>query len=591
MNGRFGTSSAIPLFLILFSCLIWVPSPRAAEVPVTVLVFGLEDEILQNVEAALALPPGLAELGELNLPWLERFERQIPEKVQAALEPFGYYNAQITTKSETGAAGKRIIMVTVVLGMPVRVTEVEVTVRGPGSQEAELRDLAADFPLKKGDVLRGDIYEKTKGAMKSQANDLGYLDAEFPVGRILVSRVASTARIELVLDTGPRYFFGAVSFTGADIYPEAFLRRHLAFKPGEAFSYTKLGLTQLNLINSDRFKEVIISPEKEEARDFVVSVGIRLEPALPKRLRFGLGYGTDTGARGTISYKDLNVRRRGHEFDSELNVSERLQGLAAGYRIPGRDVDSYTGLRLKLQREETVTFLSEVISLELSRTRGFGRGRIGTAYVSLLNEGSTVGEERANAKLILPGLRFSQQVYDNHVRPAKGFRYGLELRGTDRSFGSDISLMQVLGEGKIILPLPWRLSLITRAQGAITFASDDLTSLPASLRFFAGGDNSVRGFAYQSLGPKDEIGAVLGGRHLLVGSLEVERAILQNWGLAGFYDAGNAFNILKDITLAQGAGLGVRYYTPVGAIRFDLARQVGIEDPRFRIHFTLGFQL
>jgi translocation and assembly module TamA len=128
-------------------------------------------------------------------------------------------------------------------------------------------------------------------------------------------------------------------------------------------------------------------------------------------------------------------------------------------------------------------------------------------------------------------------------------------------------------------------------EGAVTFARDEINELPASLRFFAGGDRSVRGYAYQSLGPRDSAGNVVGGKNLIVGSLEFERAVGTDIGIAVFYDAGNAFNSINDITLFQGAGIGVRYYTRVGAVRLDLARQIGVDKPHFRLHFALGYEL
>ena len=114
--------------------------------------------------------------------------------------------------------------------------------------------------------------------------------------------------------------------------------------------------------------------------------------------------------------------------------------------------------------------------------------------------------------------------------------------------------------------------------------------VPVSFRFFTGGDNSVRGYAYQSLGPTNAQGEVVGGKHLLVGSIELEGAIGQNWGAAVFYDAGNAFDDFDSLNLAQSAGVGVRYYTPVGPIRLDIARQLGVSDPSYRFHFTIGMQ-
>jgi translocation and assembly module TamA len=154
-----------------------------------------------------------------------------------------------------------------------------------------------------------------------------------------------------------------------------------------------------------------------------------------------------------------------------------------------------------------------------------------------------------------------------------------------------MNMLQALTSGIFLLPLPGKFSLFTRLATGFTLLNPPLRNMPVSLRFFAGGDRSVRGYAYQSLGPKNESGKVTGGKNLLVGSIEIERHIYKDWGIAVFYDAGNAFNSLSNITLFQGAGIGLRYYSPVGALKLDLARQIDVDNPRFRIHFSVGVQL
>jgi translocation and assembly module TamA len=165
------------------------------------------------------------------------------------------------------------------------------------------------------------------------------------------------------------------------------------------------------------------------------------------------------------------------------------------------------------------------------------------------------------------------------------------VRGTHEIFGSGTSFGQILGEGNLLIPLPHRFSLFSRLQAGATYLPDPFQDLPATLRFFAGGDHSVRGYAYQSLGPKDSSGNVVGGRNLLVGSLQLERGFGKNWGGLIFYDLGNAFNNFQDIHFAQGAGIGVRYYTRVGPIEVDLARQINVDNPGFRLHVIVGFSL
>ncbi len=559
--------------------------------PVEVVVEGIEDDVLKNVREMLVLPYGLVQEEKVDRLWLERFARQADEKVLTAIEPFGYYNARVTTTIEEAGADAYLLRVSVIPGEPVRVSEVTLTLNGPGADEEPLKREAAAFPLKKGGVLLQQWYEEAKGRLLFQAQELGYLDADYTVHEIRIAKTTSTADIRLEMETGHRYFFNGAKIEGASDYPDAFVRRYLAFKPGEPFSYARIGETQINFTNSERFREVNITPEKAESRDYRVPVLVQLTPAPRKILRFGIGYGTDTGARFNVRYRDLNMLHRGHEFYSNLYLAERLQGMAAGYILPDAvDIRSSTVLQLNLQREDVSTYTSRLIALELARNQGFGKRESGTAYIRLQREEYTIGTQDSSARLVLPGLRLTGDHYDNPARPARGFRYLIELRGTNQWLGSDTELLQIISGGSFLLPLPWRLSLQTRAKAGITLFSDPLSSLPPSLRFFAGGDQSVRGYAYQSLGPTDATGQVVGGKHLLSGSVELYRALFTDWGVSAFYDAGNSFDSFTEVRLYEGAGVGVHYYTPVGALNLSVARQIGVEDPGFHLHFTVGFE-
>jgi translocation and assembly module TamA len=558
---------------------------------VEIVVSGIEGDALKNVQSALVLPVGLVRDGIVDRLWLDRFAVQSNEKTRSALEPFGYYNAVIRVTVEP--AGERFqVLVNVAPGEAARLSDVTIAVVGPGSREKRLLRLVTSFPLRKGDVLLHQSYEEAKAGLKSRAQDIGYLDAEFSRHEIRVTRTATSATLDLELETGEMYYFGATRIQGAPEYPDGFLGRHLTYTPGEIFSYPRLGETQRNFTNSERFSEVIITPEKQAAESFKVPVTIQLKAGPSRSLRPGIGYGTDTGARFTVRYRDLNMFSLGHELYSHLFVAERLQGLVTGYIIPSsRDVRTSTTLQLNLQQEDTSTYNSRILALELARNRSFGTGRLGTAYVRTQYEDYTVGNQKSTARLLLPGLRFSENRYDNPIRPRRGFRYALELRGTHQLLGSDTALVQFLAEGSHLLPLPWRLSLHTRANAGATVLNDPLSSIPPSLRFFTGGDQSVRGYSYKSLGPRDSSGKVTGGKQLLTGSVELERALFKDWGVSVFYDVGNTFNSLSAVTLAQGAGVGLHYYSSVGALNLSVARPLGVDNPSFHFHFTVGFEL
>jgi translocation and assembly module TamA len=576
--------------LFFIGAILLTGSILSAAEPVEVRVEGLEGDALENVRTALALPYGLVQDGTVNTFWLERFNTQVPDKVRRALEPFGYYHAVIrTTLEKTGDNSYRVV-VAVEPGEPVRIARVTVALHGAGSDEKRLKEIVNAFPLKNGDVLLQKKYEETKGALKFRAVELGYLDAEFSVHKIEIDPDKSLARLDLELETGRQYRFGDVRFEGAPRYPDRFLRRYLTFKPGDIFSYAKLGETQLNLVNSDRFKGVFPVPEKEKAQDDRVPILIKVQEAPAKRLRPGIGYATDIGPRLSTEYRDLNIFERGHEFHAEFNLSQRLQSLGARYILPdSKDINSFSGLQFNLKREDVTTYTNEVATAELDRTTSFRRGRLGTAYLKFDREDATIASERVRSRLVLPGVRFTERRYDNLLRPTGGHSYTIDITGTHQALGSNARFIQIVTEGNLLVPLPWRLSLYTRAKVGATFQNESVANLPVSYRLFAGGDRSVRGYAYQSLGPRNAAGAVTGGKDILVGSMELERALFKNWGVAAFYDAGNAFNSFTDIHLSQGAGAGVRYYTMIGALRLDVARQLAVEHPSYRIHFTVGF--
>ncbi len=585
---RFGTIYAALAFLLL--SLSFAPPLHAAE-PVEIVVSGIEGDALKNVQETLVLPAGLIREGSVDRLWLGRFALQAVEKTRTALEPFGYYNPLVTVSVEPAGEGYRLL-VTVAPGEPVRLTEVTVTLVGAGNKEVRLLRVAERFPLKKGDVLLHQRYEVAKGALTSRAQELGYLDAEFSRHEIRIARDAATATIELVLDTGEKYFFGATRIQGAPDYPDSFLRRHLTYKPGELFSYPRLGETHRNFTNSERFKEVIVTPEKQDAEAFKVPITVQLKQGPRISLRPGIGYGTDTGARFTVRYRDLNMFHLGHELYSYLYIAERLQGLVTGYILPSpTDVRSSTSLQLNLQQEDTSVYTSRIVALELDRNRSFGTGKLGTAYVKAQYEDYTVGAQDSTSRLLLPGLRFSDDRYDNLIRPRRGFRYALDIHGTHQLLGSDTALVQILAEGSYLLPLPWRLSLHARAKGGTTVLHDPLKDIPPSLRFFTGGDQSVRGYSYKSLGPRDASGKVVGGTQLFTSSIELERALFKDWGVSVFYDVGNAFNSFSDVTLFQGAGVGLHYFTSVGALNLSVARPLGVDHPSIHFHFTVGFEL
>jgi translocation and assembly module TamA len=580
---------------VLWCCIVtgWIGLLHGGEVKsIKINVDGLAGQELEAAQKALEIPQDLIKEGVVDEEWLKRAERQGPQKIRQVLEPFGYFKPDVIVKLKPSEEGVYHFNVSVKTGEPVRVKAIQVTAQGPGASEEAIRKSMAEFPLRQGDRLRQDIYEDGKGDLQKKAVSIGYLDAAYTKHAIHVTLSQLSAEIDLVLETGPKYYFGDVTFAGQSGFPDPFLSRYLAFKRGDTYSQERIAQTQVNFVSADRFKTIAIKGKKDEARDNFVPVEIVLEPLKQKRVRFGIGYGTDTGIRGLIRYQDYNVLGSGQFFDTELKLSEIYQAVGVRYIFPNNiDVKSLASIKLGWEHEKTDDKTVEFLALEGALTRTFGNERIGSVYLRVQQEDSKAGDEKTKSFLVLPGIQFSQHGYDSIIRPSKGFRYDLELRGTDQFMGSDTGFAQVLGRGEYLISLPQRFTILTRMQVGATTENEPAEDLPISVRFFAGGDTSVRGYKYQSLGPTDAFGAVVGGRHLLFGSIELERAIGKDWGIAAFYDTGNAFNAWSKIDLAQGAGIGGRYYTAIGPIRLDVARQIGVRKPDYRVHLIVGIGL
>lgn len=582
--------------LLTVTCgLFLVISPAAAAKQKSSLqlrVTGVTDELEENVTTALVLPPLLARSGRIEPRWLQRFVQQVPALVSEALKPYGYYHAQTTTSTETfNDSGKTRLNVAIVPGEPVRIRTLTITIAGPGADEPALQELREFRPLQEGEILRQDYYETAKGALLSRCIDLGYLRAAFTRHQILLDLANNRAEIDLALDTGPLFRFGAVTISGAPSYPEHFLRRYLAFKPGRPFSYARTGQTQLNFLNSDRFRTVTVTPLTSEKETNPIPVDIILEPTARRKLRPGVGFGTDTGPRFTLQYRDLNVQQRGHELTTELMIAGQRQQLTASYVLPGlHNINNQTTLHLGAERKQLDTYENRIYSTEIERQKIFLNGNQGSLFLRLTQEEAALeGKRTSRARMLIPGFRWLRRELNDELRPSSGYQYHLEVRGAHEKVVSDTTLLQTIASASAVQRLPWSFQLIGRVKGAATLQNGTIDDIPVSLRFFTGGDRSVRGYAYQSLGPTDASGQVIGGRHLLIGSLELERNINEDWALAIFFDTGNAFNQLADFERYDGAGLGVRRYTPVGPIKLDLARTVGQPKVSYRLHFSIGF--
>jgi len=574
-----------------FATLLLVAWPAAA---IEVVVEGLPRALREPVLAQLSIEQQKKEPG-LSAATIRALHARAAEEIRTALQPRGYYRAQVAAELTSGEQGY-VARYRVELGPALRIVMLDLQVTGDGLADPAMAALLKDFPLRQGEVFDHERYEAAKSRLTRLGADRGYLDATLSRHTVQLDLVAYTASVALHYQTGARYRFGSVQFEpGSGLDPQL-LARYVPFTAGEPFDADELLEFQRGLVDSDYFQLIEVTPRRDLAIDNVVPIVVKLVPRPPNKYTLGFGYGTDTGVRGKAGWERRQLNEAGHRLATELNVSQVRSDITARYLIPVRnprtDQLSYSVGAIS---EYPDTSDSERFTAGVAYTHSGGywrltEGRIAgwrsTYGLNYERERWETGEDSGNTTLVMPNASWLYLVTDSRFIATRGWRVQLDVRGSSTELASDVTFGQARAQTKVIQPLGARGRVVARLDVGATWI-DDFSTLPSSLRFYAGGDQSVRGYAYNALGPTDVNGEVIGGPYLLVGSLEYQHRIFEKWSLATFYDAGNAVNSFED-PYFSGAGVGLHWRSPIGLIRLDVAWALTLEDRPWRVHIIIG---
>lgn len=598
------------LQLLLWCALCGMPLSAAWADRVDVRIEGIGGALLDNVRKALSVNQPHEEAWSQAK--IRRLYRLAPNEIKKALAPYGYYNPTIrhSLKAQDDNGGWQAIF-EIKRGPATRVTRLNLAVRGPGDEYDAIVDALDQSKLEQGKRLIHADYTATKNALYNAAYDAGYLDARFEASTIRVNPDANQAEIDLVLDTGERYYFGDVEFDQT-VLADDFAHRFVPIKPGAPFDAERLIDMQLILSDTDYFSEIQVQAEHDQAtrsaviddwfydliyppQDPLESIGqlrvpvrVTAEPSKPQSYMLSAGYGTDTGPRVGVGVKFRHLNRRGHQFGSDLRLSAVKQSLQANYDIPIRNVAKD---RLRFSATVSNEELGDISSLNYgvgaARDTGWALGRQ-RSYINLEREIYDLedGEGDRTATLLYPGYTITLKKADSLLDTRKGIGLSLDVHGASEALASSVDFVQAKLTGNVVLPLTERSRLLLRSEFGATEV-DDFDKLPPSQRFFAGGDRSVRGYGYQQISPENDDGDNVGGRYLAVGSIETDYRVYKNYGVAAFFDIGDAANS-TNFDFKRGVGIGFRWASPVGMVRLDLAHPLDDEDSNFRIHFSLG---
>ncbi|HCE2152374.1 autotransporter assembly complex protein TamA [Vibrio parahaemolyticus] len=554
---------------------------QSAYADVSLKLKGIDGALEDNVKAYLSSIP------EKDYSTSLRFQARLDQSITEALNALGYYHAKI---SYSISEGNDELIVNIHKGLPVKIKVMDVVISGEAKEDEEFANLIAKSPLKVGRILNQGEYDSLKSGIRNLALQRGYFNGDFKLNKLEVIPELNEANVRLHYDSGIRYHFGPVEITGSQIW-ENRVESMRPFEIGEPYLVSDVGEYNQNLSNTDWFSSVFVEPDLsklEDGRELPIKVS--LAPAAKNQIETGIGYSTDTGVRGTLKWKKPWVSARGHSFNTALSLSKPEQTITAGYKIPLDDVlREYYQLQFGLKHLDNRDTESLESNLAVERHWLTDGGWHKTVYVRHLYENFSQGLQDDGVQFVLPGATFSRTRVRGGSMPMWGDKQSVTVEYGDPALLSETRVLRLLGRSSWIRGIGENHRGLFRLEGGANI-TEEFEKLSPSLRFFAGGDNNIRGYGYESISPVDESGALTGAKYILSSTLEYQYRVYGNWWAATFYDIGDAFNDTPE--WKSGAGIGIRWASPVGPVSFDFAWGLD-EKPNneFRIHFSLGPEL
>ncbi|MBA3032561.1 MAG: autotransporter assembly complex protein TamA [Gammaproteobacteria bacterium] len=522
---------------------------------------------------------------------LRRLVRMTPQQIRGFLATEGYFSPRIEAEIEhQDKDGRWEVSLAVDPGKPARVTAFDLQVTGAfadGSPQSQvmLEKMRSEWSLRPAAVFRQDDWEAAKrNALKALLLDQ-YPAATIASSRATVDPEADTVELQLIIDSGPAFTFGSLAIQGLNRYPASLVQRINPIVAGEPYAQAKLLELQSRLQDSPYFASATVGVASDPAQPMRVPIQVEVAENPSRKLGFGIGVSTDTGARGQMDYRDLNLFDRAWRLGGAIKLEQKRQSFGGDLQWPMAADGSRDSINALVERTDIEGEITEKLSLGAKRS--FVKGKTESTYgLRYLTERQMLaGAPSDNRAALSPFYAWTLRNVDHLLYPTRGYLFSFQTDVAARALLSDQDFLRGHGRGVYFHPLGERGQLILRGElGAVAARSRD--GIPSDYLFRTGGDQTVRGYAYQGLGITAG-SAVVGGRYLAVASAEYVHWLTGQWGTAAFVDAGNAADSLRDLTPVYGVGVGVRWKSPVGPLNLDLA--YGENTRELRLHFSVGF--
>jgi len=545
-----------------------------AHAQITIEIDGADKALAENIRNHIG------EVSEVEQQRPRLLRKKLDNSVRDATQALGFYEATYTYSLDGD-----LLTLHVTPGEPVLWDAPQFDIRGEAAQLKELRKLLENNPFQHRQPVNHGTYDNFKRQLLEIAQENGFLDAHYLQSKLIVDIEHHRAAVILQVEGGDRYRFGEITYDGSSLAPDV-LRNLSPIESNSFYNKRTLAKLQRNLQQSRYFREIDVRTDKRA--DHYLTIAVHLSDAPRHQFSIGAGYGTDTGPRAKFRWERPRVNDRGHKLATNLEVSQSQQTLNFEYHIPlAKPLDQSINFTTSWEHKAIQDTSSTLGSFGTFYSDRYAQTWTANYGATLYDENYRQGSEpRKHTTYLAPETNFTQLVLPEVVDPLSGRKVWFDILGSAPSLGAPTNFLRVdTGYKQIFNPFGQQL-LIGRIEfGAI--ATDRIDLIPASQRFFTGGDQTVRGYDYESLATTDANGELIGGRYLNVASAEYSFKVADRWRAAVFTDTGRAFNN-SDENWHKSVGVGARWLSPVGQIRVDLAFPINDSVKGWRLHIFIG---
>lgn len=516
----------------------------------------------------------------------DRYKQLVTDAVDKGLRVFGYYDSSVTFELEKRKGQRDLLIANVKPGKPTLIAGTDVQIEGEAAQDETFEALRKNLP-KEGELVEHQKYDDYKNSISSLALARGYLDGKFLISRLEISPETYQAWWRMLFDSGVRYHYGEIKFNNTQIR-EDYLQNMLNIKSGEPYLVNELSELSNDFSSSNWFSSVLLQPHVDEEKK-VVDLEVLLHPRKKNAMELGVGFATDTGPHLQIGWTKPWINNRGHSFRTNMYLSSPKQTIEATYKMPllKNPLKYYYEFSTGYEKEDQNDTNTTALTLAGLRYWNNDEGWQYFGGLRVRYDKFTQADFSDKTLLVYPTGGLTRTRTRGGTFPTWGDAQKITVDLGNKVWGSEVNFFKVQASSSWIRTYAENHRFVTRAEiGYLNTA--DIRRIPPALRFFAGGDRSVRGYGYKKISPKDRNGKLVGGSRLLTGSVEYQYQVYPSWWGATFVDTGLAANSFSRSELRYGAGVGVRWASPVGAIKFDIATPIHDKDNSKNIQFYIG---